>query len=148
MDKLVVYVELEANILNRLANIQSMLADALSATTDDSKSTAGDKHETGRAMAHLEQEKLGSQYAEATKLLDHLRRLDPNQKSEEIQLGSLVETSIGFLYLSLGIGQLDVNGTKVFCLTPMAPLGKALLGKKANEQIDWQGKKIDITSVA
>ena len=42
---------------SKLTNLQSALASAREAVSDDSKSTAGDKHETGRAMAQLEQEK-------------------------------------------------------------------------------------------
>ncbi len=52
----------------RSANLQDSLNDALDSTANETKSTAGDKHETGRAMAQLEQEKIGSQIAEITKL--------------------------------------------------------------------------------
>lgn len=67
MDKLLVFQALERKVEERIQHLQLALDDAMQATADDSKSTAGDKHETSRAMAHLEQEKLGSQFSEALK---------------------------------------------------------------------------------
>lgn len=147
MDKLLVFKALERKVEERIQHLQFSLDDAMQATADDSKSTAGDKHETSRAMAHLEQEKLGSQFSEALKLKEMLMKLDLSKENITISLGSLVETSIGWLFLSIGLGQLEVDGKSVFCLTPMAPLGKALLNKKAGEAIDWQGNKIEIISI-
>lgn len=146
-DKTVVYSAVESKVKDRLNELQSALNDALAATSEDSKSTAGDKHETSRAMAHLEQEKLGLQYAEVLKVQELLHRIDPKVENEKVGLGSLVETSIGWLFLSVGLGQIELEGEKIFCLTPIAPLGKVLLGKKAGDEIDWQGKKIQVLSV-
>lgn len=146
-DKLDVHNALEAKAKDRLKELQSALNDALAATSDDSKSTAGDKHETSRAMAHLEQEKLGAQYAEAQKVMEMLHRIDPAKENTSIVLGSLAETSIGWLYLSVGLGQIELENEKVFCLTPAAPLGRVLSGKKAGDEIEWQGKKIRVLSV-
>lgn len=147
MDKLLVFKALERKVEERIQHLQLALDDAMQATADDSKSTAGDKHETSRAMAHLEQEKLGSQFSEALKIKEMLMKLDLSKENITISLGSLVETSIGWLFLSIGLGQLEIDGKMVFCLTPMAPLGKALLNKKAGEAIDWQGNKIEIISI-
>jgi transcription elongation GreA/GreB family factor len=146
-DKSIVYSAVESKVKDRLIELQSALNDALAATADDSKSTAGDKHETSRAMAHLEQEKLGLQYAEALKVQELLHRIDPKVKNEKVGLGSLVETSMGWLFLSVGLGQIELKDQKIFCLTPIAPLGKVLIGKKAGDEIDWQGKRIQVLSV-
>ena len=54
--------------------IQTQLGELKEANTNETKSTAGDKHETGRAMVHLEQEKLYSQLGQFQKqfsLLQH-----------------------------------------------------------------------------
>jgi len=147
MDKQRVHQALQVKAQARLSDLQAALNDAMAATADDSKSTAGDKHETSRAMAHLEQEKLGVQYSEATKLLEVLKRIDPDTTSPTVRLGSLVETSIGWFYLSVGLGQITIDGASVFSLTPMALFGQVLLGKKAGDTISWQGKDVRIIEV-
>lgn len=147
MDKVLVHQTLLDKVHLRINELQLALNDAMEATADDSKSTAGDKHETSRAMAHLEQEKLGIQYAEARKLVEVLQRIDPSSSSPTIRLGSLVETSIGWFYLSVGLGQLKIEGQTVFCLTPMAPFGQLLIGKKAGDQLQWQGKEVVVKNI-
>lgn len=51
----------------RLARIQGQIKELETALTSETKSSAGDKHETGRAMIQLEREKLGQQLAELEK---------------------------------------------------------------------------------
>jgi hypothetical protein len=147
MDKHIVHQTVEAKIRSRITDLQFALNDAMEATSDDSKSTAGDKHETSRAMAHLEQEKLGNQYSEALKLLDVLQRIDPSIINNTIRIGSLAETSMGWFYLSVGLGQIVIDGKTVFCLTPLAPFGQLLLGKKTGDQLEWQGKEVKLLEV-
>lgn len=147
MDKLIVHQTVEAKIRSRITDLQFALNDVMEATSDDSKSTAGDKHETSRAMAHLEQEKLGNQYSEALKLLEVLRRIDPSINTNKIRIGSLAETSMGWFYLSVGLGQIVIDGKTVFCLTPLAPFGQILIGKKSGELLQWQGKEVKVLEV-
>lgn len=147
MDKQKVHRAVMEEVSRRVEQLNTLLQDALTATAGETKSTAGDKHETSRAMAQLEQEKLGGQLSELNKLQEVIYRIDPTKQHTTIQLGSLCETSNGWFYLSVGIGAILVDGKQLFCMTPAAPLGKLLLGKKAGDVLDWQGKKIELIQV-
>lgn len=140
------FVTKEVN--SRISQLSLMLSDALDANSNETKSSAGDKHETGRAMAHLEQEKIAGQLSEMNKLAEILHRIDATQKHTKIQLGSLVETSIGIFYISVGIGAIEIDNTTIFCMTAAAPLGKELLGKSVGDEIIWQGKKILVKAIS
>lgn len=146
--KVRLYQALLKEVDQRAQNLQDSLIDALDSTANETKSTAGDKHETGRAMAQLEQEKIGSQIAEITKLKEILFRIQPEKNHSKIELGSLVTTSNGIFFISIGIGAFPFEGKSVFCITPMAPVCQLLLGKQVGEQVEWQGKKIEINRVA
>ena len=146
--KVRLYQALLIEVDQRAQNLQDSLNDALDSTANETKSTAGDKHETGRAMAQLEQEKIGSQIAEITKLKEILFRIQPEKKHTKVELGSLVETSNGLFFISIGIGAFQFEGKSVFCITPMAPVCQLLLGKQEGAQIEWQGKKIEIIQVS
>ncbi|HIP32233.1 MAG TPA: hypothetical protein EYG86_05690 [Crocinitomicaceae bacterium] len=126
---------LKLEIEQKEARIQSAFDDLNSAVTDDSKSTAGDKHETGRAMVHLEQEKLSSQLAQVKLLKEALAQINIEEKHTKIQFGSLVTTNKGVFFFSIGLGKIKVNGEDVFCLTVTTPLGKALFGKKVGDKV-------------
>ena len=144
MDKEAVHSLVLTELKRRFDQLQHLLNDALEATAGDTKSSAGDKHETSRAMAQLEQEKIGAQLGELSKLQEVLFRIDSTHSSNRIQLGSLVETSKGWFYVSVGIGQIHFEGTSIFCITPMAPLCKILMGKTTDDAVDWQGEKITV----
>ena len=137
MDKTSVHASVVQEVTRRMIQLNELLQDAFDATANESKSSAGDKHETSRAMAQLEQEKIGGQLIEMTKLHAILQRIDPTFVSDSIQLGSLVETSSGWFYLSVGIGILNSSGNTLFCITPNAPVGKLLVGKKVQDSIEF-----------
>lgn len=61
MKKSDVIFELRNTLSLKALTLEEELNDIKEALFQDSKSTAGDKHETSRAMAQLEQEKLGKQ---------------------------------------------------------------------------------------
>ena len=98
-------------------------------------------------MAQLEQEKIGAQLSEMSKLKEVLFRIDPTQLKETIQLGSLIETSMGIFYISVGVGTIEYNSKQIFCMTPAAPLGKILLNKRKADEIQWQNKVLNILSI-
>ena len=147
MDKERIHASVTVEVKTRISQLSILLSDALDANSNETKSSAGDKHETGRAMAHLEQEKIAGQLSEMNKLAEILHRIDATQKHIKIQLGSLVETTIGIFYISVGIGAIEIENTTIFCMTAAAPLGKELLGKIVGDEINWQGKKILIANV-
>lgn len=142
--KEIIHSVLLKEIEMRFQSLNDSLKDVLTATADDTKSSAGDKHETSRAMAQLEQEKIGGQISEMNKLQEILYRIDPTQTHSVIQLGSLVQTSNGWFYLSVGIGPISVENETIFCMTLAAPLGKLLFEKKSGDSVEWQGKSIQI----
>lgn len=144
MDKLKVHSLLSKEVMLRIELLQSMLDDAMDTTTGETKSSAGDKHETSRAMAQIEQDKIGRQLFEMQKLMEIVHRIDPCKSADIIRSGSLIQTSNGWFYISVGIGLLPVEKESVFCMAPLAPLGKLFLGKKVGDIIEWQGQKIDI----
>lgn len=126
-----------------MKGIEDLLNDLKEGIASDSKSTAGDKHETARAMAQLEQEQLASQLQQ---LQDHLQTLQQARRmsyDEKIAFGSLVRTARGCFYLSSGIGAV-AGEDPFFCLSVHTPMGQALIGKMKGEQATINGQSIDI----
>ena len=92
----------------QLAGIIDALKDAQDGANNETKSSAGDKHETGRAMAQLETEKLTTQLTEANKLKALLQKIDISQKLKTATAGSLVKTNKGLLYISVGLSLIHI----------------------------------------
>ena len=126
-------------LADRIESLKHQLHDLIEGAKNDSKSTAGDKHETARAMMQLEQEKLGNQLKILEAQQQILQRLDPNAQSENIVNGSLVQTDKGWIYLSIPLGKIRVDDVDVICVSPQSPLGVKLLGKMAGSTVEVNG---------
>ena len=63
-------------VTDKLQNLNNRIQEVNHALLSETKSTAGDKHETGRAMVQLEREKLGSQLAELEKMENLLEQYE------------------------------------------------------------------------
>lgn len=147
LDKSSVHAALTIALNEKHKELLTALAETDDSLSADSKSTAGDKHETGRAMAQLEREKIGGFIQQHEQLMSLALRLDSSLETPTIRLGNLIKTSNGWYYISVGLGKIMADDTPVFCLSPAAPLVADLLGKKAGDQLIWQGKTIAIEIV-
>ena len=147
MNKENVHRAILENVNERIQSLNSILKDTFQATAEDSKSSAGDKHETGVAMAQLEQEKLTKQINEFLLLKEALLKINPSKVHTKIEVGSLVETNNGWYYFSVGLGAVKMNETTIFAMNPLAPIGTLLNGKMKGEQVAFNGKTTKILNV-
>ncbi|MBN9292808.1 MAG: hypothetical protein J0G96_02375 [Flavobacteriia bacterium] len=116
--------------------------------SSDTKSTAGDKHETSRAMAQLEMEKLGNQILDYHKKIQWIKQLGlENPASETIQTGSLIRLSNGWYFLGPGLGKITFGNEHVFCISIKSPIGQQLFNKKKGQLIELSGKELCIESI-
>ncbi len=147
MTKQEVHTAVVEEIQHRLQRLNQTLSETTISMQNETKSSAGDKHETARAMAQLEQEKLGQQIHVTQTLYGILDQLNPSDTHETIQFGSLVQLDDQWYYFSTGIGKIRVGEETVFCLSIVTPLGKIVSGKKVGDHVEFNGKQQRITTV-
>lgn len=136
-----------ALVQQKIDVLQKNLHDLSDSAGNETKRTAGDKHETALAMLQIEQENNSRQLKEALQQKAVLEKLDPHLQTEMIVRGSLVHTNKGTFYISLGLGKLKVEDEPVFAVSPDAPLGKSLLMKKAADTFQFNNTAYEILSV-
>lgn len=134
-------------VKQRLNRIQHTITDIEESLSSETKSSAGDKHETGRAMLQLEREKAGAQLAEVQKLLEIIVRINITSASEVARLGSLVKTSQGIYFLSVSVGKLTIDKKFYFAIATNTPIGKLILGKKVGDHFSFNGNDISIEEI-
>ncbi|MEM9675369.1 MAG: 3-oxoacyl-ACP synthase [Cyclobacteriaceae bacterium] len=134
-------------LTERVDSLEEEIEQTRLAASEETKSSMGDKYETGRAMLHLTRERLESQLAEAQRLYNAISKLEPTTSHGKAQLGSLVATDRGLFYLSVGIGKINVDNQAIFCISTSAPLGRVLMGRNTNESFTFQEKPLLIKAV-
>ncbi len=125
-------------------NLTSSIQESLQSET---KSSAGDKHETGRAMLQLEREKAANQFVEIQRLKNILIRIKITKISEKICLGSLVHTNKGVYFIAIGKGVVVINKKQYFVIALNSPIGKLLFGKQKGEEFVFKKVAFKILNV-
>ena len=125
-----IYNHYQQLINDKVKSLQNILADLKESGTNETKSTAGDKHETALAMLQIEQANVRSQLKEVLEQKSTLEKINPALSPASIVNGSLVKTNRGYLFMSVALGKAVVDGTTVIALSQQSPLGKLLMGLK------------------
>jgi len=141
------YKKCEAFINDRLLTIQNAIDEIQKALLTETKSSAGDKHETGRAMLQLEREKAGLQLMEIQKAKEVLSRIDAKRTSDVICLGSIVCTPDANYYLAISAGEIQLEDEVYYAISTGTPIGKLLLSKQAGESLMFRNRNIKIEKV-
>ncbi|UUV21321.1 hypothetical protein [Paenimyroides aestuarii] len=133
--------ELKQLVLNTLSNqlaiIQNQITDLATDSLNDAKSSAGDKHETGLAMMHLEQEKLTAKLQQLQEMHQIARTLPTEKKVQKVTFGSVVKINQSILYISVPLQAVLYQNQKIFCVSEKAPLVQQLLHKEIGSEITF-----------
>lgn len=138
--KKVLYTFCTNYVNQRVQTIENAMEDTQASANNETKSTAGDKHDTARAMMQLATEQNAKHLAEARKLKQVLHLIDPNKKNNTVKLGSVVQTENGSFFIAVSAGKVEHDGVNYFMVSPTSPIGLAMNGLKAGESFTLNGK--------
>lgn len=145
--KIQLFSHCSALVSERISNIEEAMRNAQASANEETKSSAGDKYETGRAMMHLEKEKLSSQLQEVSKMKMALDQINPEKKQVSVELGSLVLTSAAQYFIAVSLGQIKIDGEAYFAISPASPIGRSMFGKAKGEAFEFAGKQVQILEI-
>jgi hypothetical protein len=130
------YLEL---ITSQVNAYQTTLNELMEAAANETKSTAGDKHETALAMLQIEQRNISVRLQEGREKKKLLERISGKIKTAVITKGSLIKTNHGYFYLTVALGKIELDGVTIIAISPQSPLGIKLEGRKRNDQLQVNG---------
>ena len=113
---------------------QDLIASLTEDAQNDAKSSAGDKHETTLSKLHIEQEKIANKLKEALEQLAILSKLDIDQTSNKVILGSLVKTNHLTVLVATALPKIKVDNQTIFAISPQSPLGIQLMHKSVDSE--------------
>jgi transcription elongation GreA/GreB family factor len=121
----------------RIDHAQQAMQAAQESANAEGKSSAGDKYETGRAMAQIERDKAAQQVNEAMMLKQSINKIRINASADQVSLGSLVITDTNHFFIAISMGKIAVQGTDFFVVAPGTPIGQLLTGRKVGDQFSF-----------
>lgn len=138
---------LQALLQEKVNASQLEIASTRSSFTSDTKSSAGDKHEVGRAMVQQELDKLEAQRAQLITLQEDLSRVPLERTFERVGFGSLVRTDQGVYFLAIGIGPVAIADDTVFAISLRSPIGQLLQDKQVGDTVHFNGRNLVIEHI-
>lgn len=138
---------LQALLQKKVNAAQLEIASTRGSFTSDTKSSAGDKHEVGRAMVQQELDKLEEQHAKLIVLQQELARVPLERTFDHVAFGSLVTTDQGTYFVAIGLGRIEFGGRSCFAISLSSPIGQVLKDKRAGEQVLFNGRSITVQRI-
>jgi uncharacterized protein involved in outer membrane biogenesis len=148
VEKSLIVAALKNTLNTRIENLESQILSVQNSANEETKSSAGDKYETGRAMAQNEIFRLKEQLEQFLNMKNELKNMDLDSTFETAQLGSLVETDKGSYLMSVGLGQIKTDFGNIMCISKEAPIFKNLLHLKKGEKLVFNTHTFRIIMIA
>lgn len=122
---------IKAKAADKIQYFENLIAETR-ASNNDTKSSMGDKYETGREMLQQEINNLQRQLNEVMNQQAVLQKIT-SDPSEKVQNGALVKTDKGLFYVAVSMGEIIFENQKIMTVSAESPLVKIMYNKKAGE---------------
>lgn len=136
MDKQKLSLLISQKLSEKIQTFEKLIAETR-ASNNDTKSSMGDKYETGREMLQQEINNLQVQLNEVLKQQDFIKtsfdKLRMTKKFDKAEKGAIVKTEKGLFFISVSLGEVTFENQKIICISPESPLAKAMNGKQKGD---------------
>lgn len=124
----------------RLANAEALINAAQESANNESKSSAGDKYETARAMGHLQKD----MYLKQAQTIKHDLLVAETTATELfpglIKKGTVILLEGLIIFICVGIGKKQINDKTVLFVSEDSPLYKEAFKKRQGDYISIDRK--------
>lgn len=134
-------------IQERMDTLRVAMEQAQTSANEETKSSAGDKYETSRAMGHLAKDMYARQLVETGKELASISSIDCSVKNLSVTPGSFVKCGDISYFILAGIGKITYDGEMIYVISPNAPVAKLLIGKKTGDKLSINKNTLQIIEI-
>ena len=145
MNKAALLEHLKITLDERMRAAWKAMEAAQESANEQGKSSMGDKYETSRSMGQLDRDMFARQYESARVERLILERINANEITERVALGSFVNTTAGGFIVAVSLGKIIYEDETVMAVSSSSPIGVALMGKGSGEKFSFMGKEHHIT---
>ncbi len=125
---------------NQIEQLNGTLNDLKYSASNETKSTAGDKHETALAHLQIQQNQTRMQLSKLEVNKAALMKINPENEHSEVRLGSLIHTNQGVFFMSIAMQALEIDGVKIVAISVASPLGSKMIGKTLGDVVSFNEK--------
>ena len=147
LDKKKVFLIINEALDLKISEQKKAANNAQESANQESKSSAGDKYETGRAMAQNDKAMVEIQLLSSQNDKAILSNINFDQKFDTVRLGCIVKTNIGTFVIAISVGKILVDDESLMVVSKESPIGKLILGRKVGEKTSFNSREITILEI-
>lgn len=114
----------------------------------ESKSSMGDKYETGREMINKELENYQIQFDQLRNKVISCELVLKQKPNSTVEFGSLVETQKGSYLIAIAHGLFEFKNEKIFIISANSPIAQKMLGLGEGDNFEFRGNQFQIKNLA
>ena len=145
---------LKQRLLNECLRIQNIQIQTAKSAMDEAQESANehqgameDKFESFREACQIQRDMFAKQLDEAITTLSILKRINATKENKNIMLGSVIITNTQKFFISVSLGEINVEGEKYFAISAMSPLFKAMVNKNVGEDFSFRNNTYHIEAI-
>lgn len=146
MTKKEILLACEKKLKSSLSQLDHELLLINEAIANETKNTAGDKHEVAKAQYQRQQEQLLSQLNVFELQLARLVKIR-DEPHERIGFGTLFKTNQDWFFLAVPIGKIKLQDKIVITLSKDAPIALKFIGKQVGDLVEFNQSKYIIKEI-
>ena len=131
----------------KINEYKAAIAEAMESRNSDTKSSAGDKFETGRAMIQMEIDKSEAQLAKTINMKAELDQIKFDKNNSSVGFGSLVITNNETYLVAVSMGVIHLDDQNIYAISLASPIGEILNRKKQGDQFEFRGRNYLINQI-
>ena len=148
MNKEKLYLLVKEKLKENRNNLSIQISGLIQSRDNETKSSAGDKYETGRAMTQIELDKLKKRLFNIDQMSYFLKKINPKKKEDKARLGALIETNHGYFFISIALGKIETKNNKItYLISPSSPLSKSMVNLKKGDSFSFQKRNYFINEI-
>ena len=134
-------------VQQRIEAAKQAIDDAQAASEEETKSSAGDKYETGREMMQQITDRNMKLLNDANKLKIALGQININGQHDLAETGSVVKTDNGNFFIAISAGAITVKNENFYAISPASPIGLKLKGLRMGNKFSLNEKSYVVKEV-
>jgi hypothetical protein len=144
--KISLWTKAQETLLTHIKDVQYQLLELQEASDGEDKNSAGDKYEVGREIINQSRELLDKQLDSYRRMQHQLKTLSMSD-ADKVQEGSLLKLPMGFIWVSVPLGKIEMEGVSYQLVSKDSPLIQALWDLKAGDSGIFRDKKMKIEEI-
>lgn len=106
-----------------------------------------DRYDSFRTQLLRKRDMMAQQFQKVSDEIRFLQQLKTDSICSEVQPGALVILPGQILYVSVGLGKLDIEGKTYYAISPSVPLVQAMKGAKTGQEFLFRGNKMRVEAI-